>query len=80
MTTNETASMPAFIESQRRLKVAIYEFNEQSKQQVDALITLSKSSGSQNATMIHLTQWIMALTIILGFIAALQLWAMFLGE
>jgi hypothetical protein len=49
-------------EMQRRLVVAIRSFSEESGRQADR--------------MIHLTWWIIALTIVIGFIAGLQLWAM----
>ena len=64
---------------QRRAAVAIREFNAQSKQQTQALIDLVRESGSQNATMIRLTRWIIGLTIVLGIVAGLQLWAMLKG-
>ena len=69
----------ASMEMQRRLLVAIHQFNQQSNQQTDGLIALANASGRQSDTMIRLTQWIIALTVILGFLAALQLWAMLVG-
>lgn len=68
----------AAAELQRRLSIAIREFNQQSKIQTDALIELARESGRQNVTMIHLTQWVIALTVILGVLAALQLLRMLL--
>jgi hypothetical protein len=50
---------PAIVEMQRRQTVATREFNTQATEQAD--------------TMIGLTRWIMALTIVLGVIAVLQL-------
>lgn len=54
---------PAIVEMQRRMNVAIAEFNAESTMQA--------------RTMIRLTEWIIALTVVLGFIALLQLVAMF---
>lgn len=65
---------PALVEMDRRVIVAIHQFNEQSKRQTDALIQLSHDSGAQNATMIRLTRWIIALTVALGVIAVFQVW------
>jgi len=66
-------------EMQRRATIAIREFNAQSKEQTQALINLVREAGSQNATMIRLTRWIIALTVALGILAALQLLAMLAG-
>lgn len=73
---SETAAMPAFIESQRRLRIEIAKFNEAATAQIAQLVGLSESAGRQADKMIRLTWWIGALTVILGFIACLQLWAM----
>lgn len=54
------------------------EFNAAAKVRTAELIKLSRESGRQADTMIRLTQWIIALTIILGIVAVLQLWAMFM--
>jgi hypothetical protein len=77
---------PAIVEMQRRLVVAIQDFNTQSSEQTAALIELVRESGQQNATMIRLTGWVVGLTVVLvvltvvlGLIAGLQLWAMLKG-
>jgi hypothetical protein len=93
----ETASMPAFIESQRRtheaidgleasidtlnehtvgLRSAIDDFKAAATGQTTELIRLSTGAERQTRILIRLTEWIIALTVILGVIAALQLWAM----
>jgi hypothetical protein len=56
---------PAIVEMQRQMAVAIREFNAE--------------SGKHPRTMIRLTGWIIALTVVLGLIAGLQLWAMWKG-
>jgi dihydrodipicolinate reductase len=56
------ASTPAIVEMQRRQIVATIGFNE--------------TATAQARTMIRLTQWIIALTVVLGVIAVLQLLAM----
>jgi cytochrome c-type biogenesis protein CcmH/NrfG len=55
----------AAAEMQRRLLVAFREFNEKSSKQAD--------------TMIRLTRIIVVLTIVLGIIAAVQVWLMVKG-
>jgi hypothetical protein len=53
---------PYVLEMQRRLLVGIRDFNRQ--------------SGQQAATLIALTWAIVGLTVVLGIIVGLQLWAM----
>lgn len=73
------AALPAMIESQRRLRTEISEFNSAATSQVTELIRLSKDAGRQAQTMIYLTWAIAALTVVLGIIAGVQLWAMLKG-
>ena len=59
------SQMPAVTEMQRRLYLAIEDFNVQSTRRA--------------RTTIRLTGGIIGLTVVLGIIAALQLWAMLRG-
>lgn len=77
---SETASMPSLIESQRRLRVEIAQFNAAATAQVTELVSLTKAAGKQTDKVVRLTEWIIALTVILGVIALLQLLAMFAGK
>jgi hypothetical protein len=72
----ETASMPAFIESQRRLTVAISafeksttaainEFNRASTTQISELVRLSKNTERLTKILIWVTVAIVLLTLIL---------------
>jgi hypothetical protein len=70
------AENATLLEMARRQIQAVKEFNAAASEQTAHLIALSESAGRQAQTMIRLTQWIIALTIILGVIAVLQLWAM----
>ena len=78
-TNSETVAAPAFIESQRRLRAAIDDFNTASTRQTTQLLAQSQEASRQTDTLIRLTYWIIGLTVVLGVIAAVQLWAMLKG-
>lgn len=65
MNTQTQLQTPHVLEMQRRLLVAIRDFNRQ--------------SGQQAARLIGLTWGIVGLTVVLGIVAGLQLWAMLKG-
>ena len=54
-TNSETVAAPAFIESQRRLRLAIDEFNAVATKQGGELVTLTRQAGRQADTVIRLT-------------------------
>jgi hypothetical protein len=60
--SHQDFSAPAAMEMQRRMAVAIKDFNE--------------SSAGQARTMIRLTWAIAVLTVVMAAVAAIQLWAM----
>lgn len=60
-------AMPALIESQRRLRRAIEAFDATASAQSEKLIALTNK-------LVVLTRWIIGLTVVLGVLAALQLW------
>lgn len=65
MNTQTQLQTPHVLEMQRRLLVGIRDFNRQ--------------SGQQAARLIALTWAIVGLTVVLGIIAGLQVWAMLKG-
>jgi hypothetical protein len=67
------------VEMQRRLMGAIARFNDDASAQTSRLIRLAEETSVQTAQLIVLTKWIIGLTVILGAIAAVQLWAMLKG-
>jgi hypothetical protein len=81
---SETASMPAFIESQRRLRDAIATFEASARAASETLATAqsrllaavdasSDCTAAQNAQMIRLTNALMIYTIVLAAIGVVQL-------
>ena len=80
----------AAAELQRRLLLAVREFNAQSREQTNALlqtntaaasqvtelVRLTTEAGRQGDKIIRLTWAVAGLTVVLGIIAGLQLWAM----
>ena len=81
-------------ELQRRQIEATQELSELQQRHIDAttqltdvqrtllvsIETFNAESGHQADKLIHLTEWIIGLTVVLGIIAALQLMAMFWGR
>jgi hypothetical protein len=69
-------SSAALAEMERRAAVAISDAVRRTQQQTSRLVELSGTAGRQTTTMIRLTWAIVGLTVVLGFIAGLQLWVM----
>jgi hypothetical protein len=51
------------------LSVAIEQFNAASTAQTTELVKLTKEAGRQTDTMVSMTKWIIALTVILAILA-----------
>ena len=66
-------------EMQRRMVASVVAFSADASAQTAKLIALSGETSKQTDKLIVLTYWIVGLTVALGIIAALKLWAMLNG-
>jgi hypothetical protein len=71
---NETIA--AFDENMRAGSERIVATEKRPSDQTDVLVRLAGETSKQTDQLITLTKWIIGLTVILGAIAAAQLWAM----
>jgi len=64
------------VEQLSHLLLAVEQFSQVAGEQGARLVTLAEQTSQQTERLIRLTRWIIGLTILLGAIAVLQLWAM----